>query len=461
MMCLGLFPESARTQDIVSGLIVHYPMDEDADDVGPNNLDGQTDALPTLNRWGIPNKALIFNGSTTTLIFPNNAVLKPQLPITISFWVWLDDYSPVFSNILTTDYTEDAYYGVWFNTDGTGRPAINFGEGTPGQTNSNNRRSKVANTTLALDTWYMITGVIRGANDMDIYVNCQDAGGNYSGIGGPLAYSDNPGNIGRVDIAGGGPYYFSGRIDDFRYWNRALTQQDVELLYDVDGNLTQELTICEGDTILYGNQEFSAAGTYTLEGLPGQNCSSEITLTISTISNNSDFEIEPDTIVQLGSAFNFNYFGTIQNDSLNSVFWDMGNGSDTLLGENIQYTFPDTGIYNVTMLAVSDSGCISEVIKTVKVYLENQIPEEVELNIPNVISPNGDGKNDFFVIDTGESPLKKSLTVYNRWGNLLFEEENYFDNWSPEYLSDGVYFYLTDVEKFGLFKGTFQVIKGD
>lgn len=433
-------------------------MDGNADDIGPNNLDGQTDASPTADRWGTPGKALRFNGVTTTFIFPNDGVLKPQLPITISFWVMLNDYSQVYSNILTTDYTEDAYFGIWFNTDGEGRPAINYGEGTPGQTNSNNRRSKVASTVLALDTWYMITGVIRGPGDMDIYVNCQNAGGNYSGSGGPLAYSDNPGNIGRVDIAGGGPYYFSGRMDDFRFWNRALTFDDVQLLYDVDANVVEEITICEGDTIIYGNQAFFAAGTYNLNGLNTQNCYSSFTLNINTISNASNFEIEPDTVVLLGTGFSFTYSGTIQNDSLNSVSWNLGIDSDTLFGENIQFTYPDTGVFNVTMISISDSGCVSEIIKTVKVYEE--IPEEMELNIPNAISPNGDGKNDFFVIDTGTFPLEKSLTVYNRWGNLLFEEENYFNDWSPDYLPDGVYFYITDVDQFGLYKGSFQIIKG-
>lgn len=70
-------------------------------------------------------------------------------------------------------------------------------------------------------------------------------------------------------------------------------------------------------------------------------------------------------------------------------------------------------------------------------------------NIPNIISPNGDGRNDTWDIEFIEFFPSTNLRVYNRWGNIVFEQENYdqFQNsrsgrgWDPEGLSEGSYFY--------------------
>ncbi|MFD2512505.1 FG-GAP-like repeat-containing protein [Pontibacter locisalis] len=58
---------------------------------------------------------------------------------------------------------------------------------------------------------------------------------------------------------------------------------------------------------------------------------------------------------------------------------------------------------------------------------------------PNIITPNGDGLNDRFVISTGTDAV--SLKVYNRWGNLVFSAEEYRNGWSANGLPNGIYFY--------------------
>lgn len=74
--------------------------------------------------------------------------------------------------------------------------------------------------------------------------------------------------------------------------------------------------------------------------------------------------------------------------------------------------------------------------------------------IPQGITPNGDGKNDKLVID-GILGLKNKLSIFNRWGNLVFEKENYSNDWGGEYLTsestsdgkllpDGIYYYVID-----------------
>jgi gliding motility-associated-like protein len=67
-----------------------------------------------------------------------------------------------------------------------------------------------------------------------------------------------------------------------------------------------------------------------------------------------------------------------------------------------------------------------------------------EILIPNVISPNNDGQNDFFVIKN--IPPNTLVTIFNRWGNKVFESYNYQNDWGGlnlrgEKVSEGTYFY--------------------
>jgi len=66
--------------------------------------------------------------------------------------------------------------------------------------------------------------------------------------------------------------------------------------------------------------------------------------------------------------------------------------------------------------------------------------------VPNVFTPNGDGKNDFFTINI-KQPDYYSILIYNRWGNLEFV--SYSINISWDGMTDagleapgGVYFYI-------------------
>jgi gliding motility-associated-like protein len=67
--------------------------------------------------------------------------------------------------------------------------------------------------------------------------------------------------------------------------------------------------------------------------------------------------------------------------------------------------------------------------------------------IPNIISPNGDDVNNSFAIEGLEFFNNSTLKVYNRWGTLVFESDNYKGNWSPreEEATDGTYFYVLGV----------------
>ena len=69
------------------------------------------------------------------------------------------------------------------------------------------------------------------------------------------------------------------------------------------------------------------------------------------------------------------------------------------------------------------------------------------LFIPNVFTPNGDGKNDQFEIVGIEGYDRVELYVFNRWGNEVYNSPNYNNNWDGQNLNEGTYYYLIKLIK--------------
>jgi gliding motility-associated-like protein len=67
---------------------------------------------------------------------------------------------------------------------------------------------------------------------------------------------------------------------------------------------------------------------------------------------------------------------------------------------------------------------------------------------PNVFTPNNDGENDFFKVENLDDYLNPHLIVYNRWGKVVYDKENYQNDWDGTHykngkeLPTGVYYYI-------------------
>ncbi|MBE8719310.1 DUF7507 domain-containing protein [Sphingobacterium pedocola] len=72
-----------------------------------------------------------------------------------------------------------------------------------------------------------------------------------------------------------------------------------------------------------------------------------------------------------------------------------------------------------------------------------------ELFIPNIVTPNDDGKNDYFEVIGHEAYDRMTLVVTNRWGNDVYRNENYDNRWGGSALSNGTYFYILELIKDG------------
>jgi gliding motility-associated-like protein len=84
------------------------------------------------------------------------------------------------------------------------------------------------------------------------------------------------------------------------------------------------------------------------------------------------------------------------------------------------------------------------------------------ITLPNVFSPNNDDVNDIFIIDGLENYIAfggVTLKVFNRWGNLVFESDNYKNNWDAEGLEAGTYYYVLILPNKNEAKGAVTLVK--
>ncbi|WP_256004745.1 T9SS type B sorting domain-containing protein [Pedobacter deserti] len=76
--------------------------------------------------------------------------------------------------------------------------------------------------------------------------------------------------------------------------------------------------------------------------------------------------------------------------------------------------------------------------------------------IPNVFTPNGDGKNDRFEIP-GIENYENEVTIVNRWGGTVYQSKSYRNEWQGDGLNEGTYFYVIKVRSQG---AEWEVFKG-
>ncbi|MCP4521171.1 MAG: gliding motility-associated C-terminal domain-containing protein [Cytophagales bacterium] len=79
---------------------------------------------------------------------------------------------------------------------------------------------------------------------------------------------------------------------------------------------------------------------------------------------------------------------------------------------------------------------------TFNIYLENVVRCPVDLIVYELITPNNDDKNDVLYIENIDKLVNYEVSLFDRWGNELFMEENYQNDYSPTNLSEGSYVYV-------------------
>lgn len=225
---------------IENGMIAHFPFDSNLTDLSTSSISCTNNgSIYTSDRNGIASYAVEFNGSTDHIAFNDNDI-KVSFPISISFWVNLNSNNATSTNpILISDNEYNVYYGYFVTIGPDLKPAFHMGDGNGYGVQY--RRSYHSDDTLALGTWYHVVGIMRSYNDMDIYIDCNQTTGYYTGSGNTsMIYSTNEsrigGYIGNQDHTSG--IYSDLKLDQLIIWNREITPNEIAYLCDTNNPLS-------------------------------------------------------------------------------------------------------------------------------------------------------------------------------------------------------------------------------
>ncbi len=196
----------------------------------------------------------------------------------------------------------------------------------------------------------------------------------------------------------------------------------------------------------------TTSGTYTLTENNGACATTSAPVTVVVLPT-PIANAGPDQYVEEGTATSLNASGGV------IYVWTPSTGLSSTSTPTPSLVAKNNITYTVNVFDATQT-CSS--FDEVTIFVEKPI------NIPNAITPNGDGNNDGWEIANINSFPNCVIEIYNRWGTLIWKSTGYSIQWdgsnyrNSEVLPDGTYFYIIDL-KSKVFKepytGYVQIVK--
>ncbi len=178
----------------------------------------------------------------------------------------------------------------------------------------------------------------------------------------------------------------------------------------------------------------NASGPITVSALSALGCASYPSSCTVTVS------VPPVVAFDTASAGGFNYNFTDQSTGgATNWAWNFGDGSSSS-AQNPSHNYGGNGIQNVCLTASNSDGCSATACEDIVIDANEY------LNIPNVFTPDGDGTNDLFYINSS-GLTDFNLDIFNRWGTKVFTSNDAGIKWDGRSsagveLSDGTYYFI-------------------
>ncbi|MBV9963418.1 MAG: PKD domain-containing protein [Parafilimonas sp.] len=163
----------------------------------------------------------------------------------------------------------------------------------------------------------------------------------------------------------------------------------------------------------------SSTTSYTVIGKDSNNCFADTAVANVTVNPLPAVNII-DSSISLLAGSTFNITTTNSSDAINPQ-WLPASGLSCYNCFQPVATVTKTLTY--TLQVSNEFGCVdSDRIRI------NAICTSESVFIPNTFSPNNDGMNDYFFPRSGFDIPIKSFTIFNRWGQMIFQKTNFFSN---------------------------------
>ena len=220
LIVVWFLPLVLFSRSLDSGIIGHYPFDNDAGDISGYNHNGIVhNAVLTTDRFGNQNSAYEFNGINSYIEIPDDIYSGSITELSISLWF--------FSYIDQSGNYEIAYFG-----SRTGECAIGIDNLNPELSiKLNNQVWYNANSRSCVGIWQHLVGIFKKGVSAELFINSRKM----SSV--PLPDESLNTTHPAVTHCNFGSYnngedaFFKGKIDDVRIYNRILSQDEIEQLY--------------------------------------------------------------------------------------------------------------------------------------------------------------------------------------------------------------------------------------
>lgn len=184
----------------------------------------------------------------------------------------------------------------------------------------------------------------------------------------------------------------------------------------------------------------------------------DYTIVVKNIGSQLATGISATDILPVGITYiasNAGYGTASYNASNRTVTWNIGSlaiGASITLTIKVKAEAPGVITNTATLTSTQPDSDAANNTSTVK-------KEILDLTFPNVITPNGDGKNDVFKVLGLNAYPENSMSIYNRWGNEIWRSRGttYQNEWNGNGLNEGTYFYVIKLKDK---TGTINTING-
>jgi len=367
-----------------NGLVGYWPFCGNANDASGNGNNGVVNgAALTSDRFGIPNSAYSFNGTSNLIRVTRNPNLEPSNELTVACWI-LPRYGVNQPSEIPSDATQivrkgqanqGGYHLSWSNLGNNRLESHYYGNwgsvvhGVPNEAYKNNWH-------LVVMTYSTLTNISRLFID-GILVSSQACAN-------LLLHSDDL-FIGAFS----GYQYFNGKIDDVAIWDRALSQSEVNQLY----NSAPTVTWSTGATTNSITVSPTQTTTYYVTVSDGiTSCTDSVRVTVSDIGT---FNPLSDTTRVCGTS-------TVLNAGSGYTTYSWSNGSTSQSN-----TVTTSGVYRITVS--NAAGCTATDSTYLSLVKANILNNDTTICKGSSITLSIDSAN------TSSGTQSYAATFLNRW----------------------------------------------